>query len=159
MALADPQENLNQDLQQLYTLHVNELYKNLFLKHLMAIFNVGVICIVVAALLGTGIGLWQNYEYQALRERSEDRGLVSEHFKWRRLTGRLASNAVIVVEVTVKNGSKQSLHLDSIVPIDPGGSPLLAEVSYLRRKSKALRARNVDAVRANGRKLMSRLHQ
>lgn len=46
VGLIDRTSNLDQDLQQLYVLHVNEKYKNIFLTHLRTLLNWGILIIL-----------------------------------------------------------------------------------------------------------------
>lgn len=54
----DDDQNLAQDLEQIYVLHVNEKYKNDFLRHLRTVLEKGIYLIFVAAVLGYFVGYW-----------------------------------------------------------------------------------------------------
>src|SRR5436309_12209642 len=49
--LADPRTSAAQDLEQVYLLHVNERYKNLFLTQLRTTLNWGILAATVASLI------------------------------------------------------------------------------------------------------------
>jgi hypothetical protein len=128
--LSDTNASVEQDLQQLYTLHVNELFKNLFLNHLRQLLNVGIIGIVLATMVGAAYGMWEDSRFRRTRIVGGTGGLLQETFRWRQMAAPLASSALVAVEANVKNQSSQSMHLDSIVAVDAAGWPLPAKISY-----------------------------
>jgi len=54
--IKDDDQNLEQDLQQLYVLHVNEKYKNDFLRHLRSALWWGIIVVVIVTVSGYVVG-------------------------------------------------------------------------------------------------------
>lgn len=58
--LKDLRKNIAQDLEQVYLMHVNERYKNLFLTQLRSIFSYGIVITVVLGILALLIGFMFN---------------------------------------------------------------------------------------------------
>jgi hypothetical protein len=57
VSLSDRRTSTLEDLRQVYLLHVNERYKNIFLSHLRSIIQRGLLCAVLAATVSFPIGL------------------------------------------------------------------------------------------------------
>jgi hypothetical protein len=130
LTLSDETISVEQDIQQLYTLHVTEYYKNLFLKHLRLTFNRGLIFIVGAAVFGSAFGYYRDHRARELQSYASESGLVHQSLRSRLLSSPISTDAVFVVEARVKNGSKQAVSWQSLMAVDEHGWPLPIETSY-----------------------------
>jgi hypothetical protein len=130
LKLSDESISIDQDIQQLYTLHVTEYYKNLFLKHLRIIFNRGLIVIVGAAIAGSAFGWRSDQRAHELRTYASESGLVHQSLRSRLLSSPISTDAVFVVEARVKNGSKQTVAWQNLMAVDEHGWPLPIEASF-----------------------------
>ncbi len=54
--LTDIRTSTYQDLQQMYVLHVNDYYKNLFLTHLRSLLQIGIVIILIVFGIALGLG-------------------------------------------------------------------------------------------------------
>ncbi|KQU89465.1 hypothetical protein ASD00_26790 [Ensifer sp. Root31] len=59
--LSDDKVNHEQDQEQLYVLHINEKYKNLYLSGLRSILNRGVLAWVTFSIIALAVGAYQDY--------------------------------------------------------------------------------------------------
>lgn len=130
LKLSDADVSVDQDIQQLYTLHVTEYYKNIFLKHLRVIFNRGLIVIVVAAAAGSAFGWNSDQRAHEIKSYALVTGQVKQSLRSRLLSSPISSDAVFVVEAKVKNGSKQAVTWQTMVAVDEHGWPLPIEATY-----------------------------
>lgn len=130
LKLSDGDVSMDQDIQQLYTLHVTEYYKNIFLKHLRVIFNRGLIVIVAAAAAGSAFGWHSDLRAHEIKSYALVAGQVHQSLRSRLLSSPISSDAVFVVEAKVRNGSKRALTWQSMIAVDEHGWPLPIEVTY-----------------------------
>lgn len=128
--LSDEKINVDQDVQQLYTLHINELYKNIFLKHLRLFFNRGLVFIVVATVAGAAVGWRAETKAGEIRVETRDSASLHQTLRSRLLSSPIAPDAVFVVEARLKNRSKLGVEWQSVVAVDEHGWPLPIEVTY-----------------------------
>lgn len=122
--LLDDKENLWQDIQQVYVLHINEKYKNLFLSHLRKVFGVLSVLFVVVLALGIYLGHGAEEQAQAPHNRDLTQGAARIISQWR-LVGDTTENhvdtATVLVEVSVVNQSDKPVTVASIKLIDRYG--------------------------------------
>lgn len=147
--LSDDDVNTDQDIQQLYTLHVTEYYKNIFLKHLRVIFNRGLVVVVAAAGAGAAFGWYSDLRAHEIKSYAIVTGQVHQSLRSRQLSSPISSDAVFVVEAKVKNGSKQALAWQSMIAVDEHGWPLPIEATYPLDPPTVIAAGTEEVVVAN----------
>jgi hypothetical protein len=124
--------NLEQDVEQLYVLHVTELYKNIHLKHLSKAFNCGLLLIALAALVGAGHGVMRETRAQDLRVYAVTAvAPVSAEASVARLSPLVALEPVFFVRLRIRNAGPGPLTIQEVTPVDRHGYPLPAEVSFM----------------------------
>lgn len=129
--LQDDGVNLEQDVEQLYVLHVTERYKNIHLKHLSQAFNWGLLLIALAALVGAGYGVMREARAQDLRTYAVTVvAPVSAEASVARLSPLIASEPVFFVRLRVRNAGRSPLLIQTVTPVDRRGYPLPAEVTF-----------------------------
>jgi hypothetical protein len=127
--LSDPRSHILQDLQQIYLLHVNERYKNLFLSQIRSVLSLGIILGIVLGLVGFGAGFLFVQNNLVKRQQQFVSGeLVVDAF-WRN-TGNIRSSSdgameiQYLVNINITNNSKDvayKLTEDQITLIDNFG--------------------------------------
>lgn len=129
--LQDEGVNLEQDLEQLYVLHVTERYKNLHLRHLSQAFNWGLVLIAFAALVGAGHGVMREIRAQDLRTYAVTViAPISAEASVARLSPLVASEPVFFVRLRVRNAGRSPLSIEAVTPVDRHGYPLPADVTF-----------------------------
>jgi hypothetical protein len=122
--------NTEQDVEQLYVLHVNELYKNLHLTHLRTLFNRGILGIVVAALLGAACG----YVLDRIYSEPQTFIHVTEGFRTssdvRRISSAFSKHPLFTAEIEIENTGTVPLDLDRIAIFDSVGFIVPFELQY-----------------------------
>ena len=130
--LTSDELNADQNIEQLYSLHVNELYKNAYLSRLRTIFNWGLIGTILAAFIS---GIWGEYlEAQASTLQTETysgRGW-SQRVEYRLISEPLADWADVAIHVAVTNNSEKPISVSGLVVRDSSGWPLPVEVKFQR---------------------------
>jgi len=113
--------NVEQDVEQLYVLHVNELYKNLYLTHLRTLFNRGIVIIVVATLLGAVCGYGIDHVYSEPQRFIQ----VNDGFRTstdvRRISSAFSKSPLFTAEIEIENTGTAPLDLDRIAIFDSVG--------------------------------------
>lgn len=148
--LQDDSVNLEQDIEQLYVLHVTERYKNIHLKHLSQAFSWGLLLIALAALVGAGHGLMRETRAQDLRAYavtavppiSADASVV-------RLSPLVTSEPVFFVSLRVRNAGPGPLSIQTVTPVDRRGHPLPAEVAFTEGQPSVIAAGEETTVNAH----------
>jgi hypothetical protein len=117
--LTDFKKSLDQDMQQLYTLHINEKYKNAFLTHLRKTLNYGLCSVLIVTLL-VGLGVYIHSPKLVLASR----GVVvpGERYSaiWRPLDSPDEECCLWLLNVTVDNQTTVSV-TNTISVVDPNG--------------------------------------
>lgn len=127
-ALSDNETNLAQDIEQLYSLHLNEKYKNAFLSDIRNVFNSGLIFIMIATLIGSAGGLYLHREAQLLRVYTKLQNSNVIHAEGKRLTSPLSPDAQLSMRLIVVNPAKTPLRPSGIQALDKDGWPLPIEL-------------------------------
>jgi hypothetical protein len=120
--------NAEQDIEQLYSLHVNELYKNLYLSRLRTIFNRGLIGTILVAI---GAGLWGWYsedQANSLQTSSFGNRGWSQRIEYRLLSEPLAETADVTIHLVITNNGSAPISVSGLVVRDKRGWPLPIEV-------------------------------
>lgn len=128
--LSDDKTNLDQDIQQVYVLHINEKYKNLYLSQLRSLFNIGLIFIACLILTGGLIGVWyETTSYKTVSSSSSNRDWTYET-EYRLISSPMSETAEWVVRFTVTNNLDHSLSVRSLRMRDREGWPLPIDITY-----------------------------
>lgn len=115
--MLDDRENLWQDIQQIYVLHVNEKYKNLFLTHLRKVFGLLSIGFVIALAFGVYIGQRAEDWAQSPNSRGLTMDGVKVTFQWRLAndtTENHVDTATVLIDVSVIDNSPNALTISGI---------------------------------------------
>lgn len=134
LMLADTDKSLDQDIEQLYVLHITEAYKNLFLKHLRQAFNWGIVSTIVLGAVGALWGSRMDAAYNDVRIFTVTVGGIEQRFEGRYLTPATADTRSMVVRASVSNQSAQRLTVGDIRVIDRSGWRVPIEVEYLSNR-------------------------
>lgn len=122
--------NAEQDVEQLYSLHVNELYKNLYLSSLRSLFNWGLITTISLAFIAALAGLYLEARAGAVQvDFFRSRGW-SQRVEYRLLSEPLADTAQVAVHITIKNLSSRPMSVSGLTVRDAAGWPLPVEVRF-----------------------------
>lgn len=109
-SLEDFDLSLDQDMQQLYVLHINEKFKNVHLTQLRSIMEWGVFLIALSAMVSAFVG-WKsderNSEGRVVSVRSN--GIVIDA-KWR-LVSSSSIEGPIIIDATLQNTSPYAVSL------------------------------------------------
>ncbi len=97
--------NLDQDIEQLYVLHITEKYKNLFLSDMRTAVNVGMYVVLAAVALGAIVGV--SHDRHNARTRTAEFGDVAlrQEATWRPIS-RNGSDTVWLSTIVLSNRSK-----------------------------------------------------
>jgi len=115
--LLDDRENLWQDIQQVYVLHINEKYKNLFLTHLRKMFAVLSLGFVLFLVAGIYWGQQAEERAHAPSNGNLTQGSTSLTYQWRLVndtTENHVDTATVLVEVSTVNRSNKPLTVTAI---------------------------------------------
>lgn len=112
VALSARKTNVAQDLEQIYLLHVNERYKNLFLTQLRTLLSYGLVSAIAASLLAFGVAFFLNRPVTSSTGSLTTKDYVIDAM-WRntgniRTTGTGGTEVQVLVNVTIKNLSTTS---------------------------------------------------
>lgn len=126
--------DLDQDLEQLYVLHITEAYKNLFLKHLRQTFNWGIVSTISLGVAGLACGAYFEHSHRNVRTFTVTGSGVEQIFEARFVTSATADAPVMLVRSSVSNQSKRQIHIGEIRLTDRLGWPVPIEATYLRER-------------------------
>lgn len=130
--LSAPDVDATQDLKQLYQLHVNERYKNLFLTRLRGLLVWGLVVTFVGALVTFGIAV-AVYEQPERTQSSEWRGRGVELTATWKETGAVRSEGLSSLDVqfrarvTFTNRSSHQVTLTRLMMLDHDSDPIPVE--------------------------------
>lgn len=135
--LSDAKIDATQDLRQLYRLHINERYKNLFLSQLRTWLTVGMLISVVGAGLTAVISSYviERTDQRVAESQVTAAGVVVTA-NWTP-TGRVRANGIgetdvqYRLEVELKNNSDVAATIESLVVLGRDGRPIPAEIDLL----------------------------
>jgi hypothetical protein len=119
--LSNDYVNLNQDLEQLYTLHVNELYKNLHLSNIRTLFNFGIIFVVLSLVAGAGLGAYLDFREHSERVFMSSSAAYSERVAIRLLNSPLTDVEEFTGEAEISNTGKTPINIGKIIARDRNG--------------------------------------
>lgn len=127
--LKNPRLNLFQDLQQIYLLHVNERYKNLFLTHLRSVISYGLLSAFLFASLAFTIGLCLQRQPILKGNGSYSNNDIAVHSSWlntkkSRSIGIRSDEVQMLLNMQIKNQTANSLAVRSIIARDSSGMQL-----------------------------------
>jgi hypothetical protein len=119
-----------QDIEQLYSLHVNELYKNLYLSRLRTIFNRGLIGTILVAI-AAGLWGWHSEDQaNSLQISSAGNRGLSQRIEYRLLSEPLADVADVTIHIAITNNGPTPISVSGLVVRDKRGWPLPVEARF-----------------------------
>lgn len=122
--------NVDQDMEQLYSLHINEKYKNIYLSRLRTIFNRGLVLTLIAALLGGAFGLYEECQHQQTVVQEISGPNWQARVEYRSISPSLAEHAELVARVTFCNKANSPLSIRKLFIVGTGQWRLPSEVTY-----------------------------
>lgn len=133
--LSNKQVDATQDLKQLYLLHVNERYKNLFLTHLREVLVAGLLtsAVLTGATFVAAL-IWDNPTTGLRNSSSDTIGMLHVSTSWQptgfvRHAGLSGDDIQLRVELTITNNGQVPKRLTSLIADDSHHRPLPAEFS------------------------------
>jgi hypothetical protein len=132
--LVDTKKSILEDLKQLYLLHVNEKYKNLFLTHLRNVIKYGLLVTMIISTMGFVYGLYIQYNKGNVYSNiTYEQGVIVKT-EWSKVDKFYSEEFKLdIVEIHVKmntvNKSNQEYHFNtlSIFADDDSALPLLKQ--------------------------------
>jgi hypothetical protein len=122
--ILDPKENATQNLRQVFVLHVNELYKNRFLKDLSRVHNWGLCGVILVGVLSTLVAaaFWCSRGHGPLTSLCE-RGPVSFESSWRgtrliRQSATGGNEVQVLANIRITNHGSQLVRFSHIIVRD-----------------------------------------
>ncbi|MCT7376807.1 hypothetical protein [Chelativorans salis] len=100
--LKDAANSFDQDVQQLYVLHINEKFKNVHLSQLRSLFQIGVWAIVALVLLAVIVGAWADRQRLAEHRLTETYGDLRLQVAWRFISVS-EEDQTVLVQVAAQN--------------------------------------------------------
>jgi hypothetical protein len=132
--LTDERENANQDIEQLYSLHINEGYKNLYLSHLRSLFNLGIWVIAIAIVAGAVVGGYFERRELAIRQFVREDAGYSEKVEIKLVVSPLSPQAEFIGLATISNTGTVPIALGDLSARDENDWNLpLSNVIYFDR--------------------------
>jgi hypothetical protein len=122
---------LDQDIQQAYTLHVNEKYKNLYLSWLRSLFNFGLIAIAALTLAGGIIGAWSEVASHKITSSSFSNDSWTYQTEYRLISSPMSENAKWVVKITAINKLDRPQSVRRLLVRDIEGWLLPVDIKYV----------------------------
>jgi hypothetical protein len=122
-----------QDIEQLYSLHVNELYKNLYLSRLRTIFNRGLLVTVLVAASAGIAGICIERKETSLQSTAVAGSGWSGKIDYQLLSAPLADNLVIAFHVSIRNKRPTPLSFRNLALANGIGWPLPAQFTFDRK--------------------------
>jgi hypothetical protein len=140
--LSAPKVDATQDLKQLYQLHVNERYKNLFLTRLRNLLVVGLLVVVGGAVATFCIALAAYDEPDRVTSSDWRHDGIRLTATWKetgevRTNGLSTHDAEFRVRASLTNLGEHELTWTKMVMLDQGGDPIPAQY-YLLPKSASV---------------------
>jgi hypothetical protein len=127
--VSDDSVNLEQDIEQLYVLHINELYKNIYLSHIRTLFNGGIILILLLFVIGAAVGWVVEGNSSIERSFVSTSTTHSDNFVVRLINSPLSKEVHFIAKATVTNKATSPLIIDKIVAQDASGWPVQLNVT------------------------------
>jgi hypothetical protein len=128
-SLIDDAVNASQDIEQLFSLHLNEKYKNIYLSDIRTLFNCGLIGIAMMGLVGAGVGYYLAYKADQVHDYSVDAPNYRQVTSSRLLTTSLSKAVQVEIRVNIINNSKSQISLGKIEAVDKNTWPLPIEIT------------------------------
>jgi hypothetical protein len=122
-----PKVSHEQDVQQLYVLHVNEKYKNIHLSQLRTILSRGIWLIVGAMALGAVYGEFRDWDFSRNHRVEIDESGYTLRVNWHRERDEDGSEAIVSSEL--KNHANRALALPRWEAFDEHGYPVPIQIS------------------------------
>ncbi len=130
--LQSEQISAEQDTEQLYSLHVNELYKNLYLSRLRTVFNAGLFLTVFIAIVAGIIGAYVERKETSLQSINVAGNGWSWKIEYQLLSAPLADNLDIAIHASVRNQRPTPLLIRGIALTNSIGWPLPVQIKFDR---------------------------
>ncbi|MEI9416740.1 hypothetical protein [Mesorhizobium sp. Cs1321R2N1] len=112
--------NFDQDVQQLYVLHINEKFKNLHLSQLRTIFQRGVFLLIALSTIAAFCGAAADKERIATRHLNEHVGGLKLDVSWHFISPSDDSQ-VVLVAATIENAESAAIDLPKWLFLDNKG--------------------------------------
>jgi hypothetical protein len=135
--LTDNKTSLEQDVQQLYVLHINEKFKNTHLSQLRTILSKGVTFIALASAAFGAWGYCSDYKRTAFHLLYAQNGDSKVSAQWR-FVSKSSDSGLILARVTVVNKKTISIPLPSWTMVDTRGVPVPAVISSATASPKQI---------------------
>ncbi|MGE0684243.1 MAG: hypothetical protein AB7P69_25465 [Candidatus Binatia bacterium] len=134
--LSDPKSSTDQDLEQVYVLHINERYKNLFLTHLRNILAYGLLINVLIGLVTFISTLYYFKPLMSVASGAYSTSDIEVTASWRdtgakRTIGAGAQEIELLINVRIRNKATSSLPINGLIPKDNYGMQLPIYVQSL----------------------------
>lgn len=144
--LRNDEVNAEQDIEQLYSLHVNELYKNLYLSKLRSLFNWG-LAITVVAVLGMAFYGWcsEKTYYEVQRTVLNGSGW-SQTIEYRPVNAPLAAVAEVSFRIIASNKTNSPIVAKEFLLRDHNGWPVQIEIKQDSTLPRTMRANSSEVL-------------
>lgn len=126
--LRDPKISIDQDIQQLYVLHINDKFKNAHLSQLRTILFRGLFIVAFISGIGAWIGHCEDHRRTAPHIKEMRVGAIELSTRWRFVTSTDESGLVLATVKIINRGSK-AVELPRWNFIDAQGAPVPASIS------------------------------
>lgn len=126
--LSDQAISLDQDIQQLYVLHINEKFKNIHLSQLRTIFQYGVFLLFSLSLIAAAWGAAVDRERVAMRHLSERTGGLKLDASWQFISPS-DDNQSVLVSATIENSESTPADPPKWIFVNDHGSNIPATVT------------------------------
>jgi hypothetical protein len=129
--LKDDRANADQDLEQLYVLHINEGYKNLHLTHLRSLLNRGIYLILVGIVAGALYGWHLQTDALKTREFHADGTGYSQKVEIKLVVSPLSAQSEFIGHATLSNIGPTPIGVGDLIARDAEGWSLpLSNVAF-----------------------------
>ena len=148
--LANVKASISQDIAQLYTLHLNEKYKNLFLSHLRTVFakGLGISAIVFFSVLAVGSVKYFIFENRFVTSNGMySSNNVSVKSSWRdtgknRAAGYGREEVEVLINFSIDNQNSAEVTFDKVLVKDSTGLTLPITVDLLQPRPIVIPAKS-----------------
>jgi hypothetical protein len=135
-ALTLPNVSYEQDLQQLYVLHINEKYKNLHLSQLRTILGRVIFLIVISMILAALVGEARDASFARPYDVELKRPGYSMHIHWH--NERVGGGSEAIVTTTIINQSTKVISAPTWQGSDKYGNPIPSELDCTLKPGTAI---------------------
>ncbi len=126
--LKSDSENLDQDLEQLYVLHINEKYKNLHLTQLRKLTNWGILVMTGAVVFSGVFGHCMDKSGEHVSHFTAQSGTIAINGTWSSPAVGQNQFAEILLDISAQNSSKASANLPRWSVLGKNGARLPFDV-------------------------------